>query len=137
MSSSQFGEGMMVSLRSTLDYSTVVYATIGATGIRPVFQRAPADDFIRRNTGRRRSSVTRDHIDHLLVVRIDDYELVVEQREIVGFQRRHPRGDLGRHRLNRDIARDRRADRGLEVRWRGLVAGLLAEVFPGDPLLRT
>jgi hypothetical protein len=50
MSSSQFGEGMMVSLRSTLDYSTVVYATIGAISIGLVFEGAPADHFIRRNT---------------------------------------------------------------------------------------
>src|SRR6185437_10272866 len=98
MSSSRFGEGMMVSLRSTLDYSTVVYATIGAIGARPIFGACPGESFHPPGTPSRRSGVARDHVDHLLVVRIDDHELVVEQREIVRFQRGHPRGDLGRHR---------------------------------------
>src|SRR5665213_209231 len=137
MSSSRLGEGMMVSLRRAVDYSTVVYATIGATMIRLVRGRAAADHFIRRATrDGGRSGVTRDHIDHLLVGRVDDHELVVEPRIVIRLQRGHSRSDLGRYRLNGDIAGDHGADRGFEVRRRGLVAGLLAEVFP-DCLLYT
>ena len=77
-----------------------------------------------------------DDVGDLFVRRVHDPHLVLQHRVAIRLHRGHVARGPARQRIGVDAVRDRGADRGVEVRRRGLIRRVAADILPDRLLLR-
>ena len=80
--------------------------------------------------------VTVDDVDDLLVARIDDQKLVLQQRIVIRLQRAYLPSKFGWNRLQRDLVRNRVTHTWRKVSWRFLGGSDPLDILPDELLLR-